>query len=725
MKRLVFIIVCLFVLYTVHSQDSLRRPKVGLVLSGGGAKGMAHVGVLKVIEKAGIHIDYIGGTSMGAIVGAFYAMGYPADTIEKIFRTANWDYILSDKPLRERVAMEEKDDFDRYFISFPVNERKIQLPSGVQSGQNILNYMSTLCSPVMGIDSFKNFPIPYLCVACDLVTSKPVVIKSGYLPDALRASMAIPTAFTPVERDGTLLIDGGMANNFPVNEVKNMGADIIIGSYTGYTPYDKEKLKSFLNVMYQIVFFNSRAVLDSNKKMCNVYIAPDISGFHLSNFKDYDSLFVSGEKAGMKAYPELLKLADSLRRFDLQAKNIPCPDYRKGHYITGLEFEGLKKVSVRLVKAKMKISFPMTVTPDEIDQAIQRLYGTQYFDKVTYRIEPVPNGVKLILRFEEKEEDVLKVGIHSDNDMRTLVMLGYEKRNLFVHGSKFSAYAGVGENPHYEVKYTYNLSWKPDLSLNFRLNGFGYNINQYTPDLKQVDYMNKYFNQTFRLYTQYTIKNSYAFSGGLEWQYNRLHPDYYFFDLSGNGNNYLNYYASFKWDTYRKVYFPNQGYQLVAEVRMVNDLFRGSVTNTVTNLFTSGSYVIPLGRKTSLILSDYVNLNLGDSACLPYCVNAGGMWRYDRPLAYFVGYPFGSIQSNMAIVGRCDLQYEFADNHYLVAKVNAGQFMNHFDKILDEKIKVGYGLTYGYETPFGPLEFSLMTHDVRYIIAAFNIGLWF
>jgi NTE family protein len=204
-----------------------QRPKVGLILSGGAAKGMAHVGVLKVIEEAGLPIDYIGGTSMGGLVSALYAIGYDADSLAGLVASVDWERMLSDDIPRRDLSIEEKTDFDRFIVRFPLQERKVKLPAGVVTGQNIENLFAELCSHVHDIQDFNKFQIPFLCVSVDVETGYEVIHRDGYLPSVMRATMAIPSVFTPQNINGKLLIDGGVLNNFPVDHVRDMGADIL------------------------------------------------------------------------------------------------------------------------------------------------------------------------------------------------------------------------------------------------------------------------------------------------------------------------------------------------------------------------------------------------------------------------------------------------------------------------------------------------------------------
>ena len=217
--------------FTVYAQSgpASERPTIGLVLSGGGAKGMAHVSVIKVLEDVGIVPDYITGTSMGSIVGALYAIGYTADEMEDILKEITWSSLMSDKVTLQEISIEEKPYYDNYLAEFPIDTYKIGLPRGVLEGQKLSELFSKLTLRAQNIDDFSEFPIPFAALSVDVVSGKNIILNKGSLPDAMLASMAIPTIFSPVIKDTMILVDGGLARNFPVKEVKDMGADIVIG----------------------------------------------------------------------------------------------------------------------------------------------------------------------------------------------------------------------------------------------------------------------------------------------------------------------------------------------------------------------------------------------------------------------------------------------------------------------------------------------------------------
>lgn len=216
----------------LHAQDSSvhRRPKIGLTLSGGGAKGLAHIGILKAIDSAGLKIDYVTGTSMGSIIGVLYAAGYSADSIEKIAKNIDWDLLLSNQVSLRSIIMEEKSEYSKYDVELPWVNNWFRLSTGFLEGEELWLKLSELLFPLHKIKNFNDFAIPFKCIATNVSTGKAVVLDSGEIVPAIRSSMAIPSLFTAVDYDGKKLIDGGVVRNFPVKDVKKMGADIVIGS---------------------------------------------------------------------------------------------------------------------------------------------------------------------------------------------------------------------------------------------------------------------------------------------------------------------------------------------------------------------------------------------------------------------------------------------------------------------------------------------------------------
>ena len=277
------------------------QPKIGLVLSGGGAKGLAHVGVLKVLEKAGIKVDIITGTSMGALVGALYASGYRAAELEKIIRSQNWSRLIFDVIPRWQLRMNDKKGDGRYFIDFGLKKGKIVTEGGLTRGQRVSLLLSRLTWPVHHIRDFSKLPTPFACMATDLQTGQPVVLSNGSLADAMRASMSIPSVFNPAMVNGRMLVDGGLVRNFPVSQAKKMGADIIIGVDVSDAPKTQKELKSAFVILSQISMYRNEKDLKRQRALCNILISPDIRGFTSASFTKAEILMHRGEEAAKKS----------------------------------------------------------------------------------------------------------------------------------------------------------------------------------------------------------------------------------------------------------------------------------------------------------------------------------------------------------------------------------------------------------------------------------------
>ena len=701
--------------------DTIGRPKIGLIFSGGSAKGLAHIGVLKVLEEAGIRPDYIGGASMGAIVGGLYAIGYSADSLQKIVSSADWPFLLGDEISRRNLTLEEKEDVDRFVISFPIKENKIKIPSGVINGENIEEMLNTLCAPVYNIRDFSRFQIPFMCVATDIETGKEVDFYSGYLPKVIRASMSIPSIFNPIEINNTLLVDGGLVNNFPVARVKDMGADILIGVNVGFQYYKKDQLNSIFRIIEQSVFFYGEKLNRYNMNLCDILVEPDLKGYNSTSFSSADSIIKRGEQAARAFLPQFKALADSLKSLDpAYGPHQQLPDV-DSLLLMEIRVRGLDNVSGKLLNGKLQLEVLHKVTPQQIEVAIKRVYSSLYFEKVDYEIEPLERGIRLIIKVKEAKGGQFRVGLHYDTNYKSAILLNTTFRNLLLDGSKLSVSTALGENPFLEASFFKNNGWKPGYGLEFgsrRTNVFAYENGS-----KTSSYM--YSETKTSLYTQSIFNNSYALGAGIQYEASRIkygiNPDPV---IPDNTQVYLNYYGFLEMDTYDDGFYPKRGLQMHAEFKLVTQKNMDPVA-----FFT--------GRLSQAYrISDhltYVNHLYGgsvDGTNIPYqyMFYAGGLnpsrW---NGLIPFVGLNYMEKTAQNALVLAGDLQLEIFPNIYLIMKGNAGKMENNFNDLFTAaRILGGYGLTAGYESFIGPVELSVMKSANRGGLLGFvNIGFWF
>ena len=435
--------------FAVNAQDG---PKVGLVLSGGGAKGMAHIGVLKVLEEVGIYPDYITGTSMGAVVGGLYACGYSAAQLEEIALTADWDILLANKTLLSNIAIEHKDFYGRYQLNLPIEGFSIGLPKGLIEGQELSEFLIRLTTPVHEINDFDNLPIPFRCIGADIATGDPVVLKSGFLATAIRASMAIPTVFTPVKIDGRLLVDGGLVHNFPVQDVIKMGADIVIGVSVGDSLLNEDQLGSLVDILSQATFIASYKETQRQITYTDYYINPIVKPYTTSSFNSGDSLILRGEQAARMQYDVLKALADSLKQLRT-FKPATLPKIDSSFKISSISVEGNKVFSDELIIGKLNIPPGSSLTQVELTSRISAVYGMLNFDRVYYELLHGPQGNTLIVNVKETTPGTAAFNLHFDSENGAGLMVNLTFRNLGLNNTRLLLEADIAETPYFHGNY--------------------------------------------------------------------------------------------------------------------------------------------------------------------------------------------------------------------------------------------------------------------------------
>lgn len=450
-KTLLVLLVALYNCIAIMAQQdstSLKRPKVGLVLSGGGAKGLAHIGVIKVLEEAGIKPDYIAGTSMGSIIGGLYASGYTPAELDSIVRAVDWSVVLSDNvPLTDVVPI-EKNDYNRFQLEFDITKNGLKIPSGVVRGQRISELLSKLTWNVSDIENFDDLPIPFRCVAADLISGQTHVFDSGDLMIAMRASMAIPTVFTPVEIDSMYLVDGGVLDNFPVRTAIKMGADIIIGVNVGFKDYPKkEDLNSLPKVLLNAASIVSNTSTVDNIELTNYIISPNLDpDYTTSSFEDGVAIMERGEKAARKQFAAFKHLADSLNAIGPYQNHNSIPQKEKIK-ISNIEIKNRKNISPQYFYTNLGIEPGDTISPSDINQGMRQLMGTRFFNKITYEINKTDDDYQLIFNTEEAYPSKAKFSLHYDDELKAGIMTNLSFTNLLFNNSRLSLTMDISEAP--------------------------------------------------------------------------------------------------------------------------------------------------------------------------------------------------------------------------------------------------------------------------------------
>ncbi|PKQ61889.1 hypothetical protein BZG02_14675 [Labilibaculum filiforme] len=720
-----------FLNYAQPVADSLshqQRPKIGLVLSGGGAKGFAHVGVLKVIDELGIPIDYIAGTSMGSIIGGFYAIGYSAVDIEKIILDQNWEDLLSDHVSREFVPIYEKKDFERYILSFPIKPKGIELPRGIVGGQNVINLFERLTINYHNQTDFKKLPIPFLCIATDLETGEAVVLDKGYLPQAMRASMAIPTFFAPIEIDGKLLADGGMINNFPVKELINMGADIVIGVDVQAGAKSKKELKSLLDIINQTASLMALNNFKDNLKYCDIYIKPKIDEYTVGSFQDADSLIRRGEVVAESFIPTLLELKDKykLEKSVVKAYVPPCDSTT--FFLKDIEVEGLNEVSYSLLAGKLNLATNSRFSLTQLQDGIKRVYGSRYFDHVDFKMRGEEEK-SLLVNVTERTTKRFNVGLHYDSDNNAAVILNTTFRNKLRSGSRLSFDLKLSENPRFKTTYTIDNGLKPGLNVEAEFNDSEVYVFENGKKLASYDF--NYLK--FDVNTHSIFKESYLFGLGGKIEYYNINSEFSIPDIldARDDDYFFSYYAFLNLDSHDKAYYPKTGMSLYGEYKLVtnNGISVDGMERPASVAYVKFQKAISVSPTFTIYPKFYGRVVWGKNIPNFYMSYTGGVDQtdyFDIQIP-FVGLERMEVASTNSFVFRADFQYELFRNNYLILKANAGKLNDDVDEALrhGEWIK-GVGLTYSYNSIIGPIEFTLMYSDRKSGISNYvNLGFWF
>ena len=423
MRRLLFCLLLGFLPLLVHASEA-SRPKVGLVLSGGAARGLAHIGVLKALEEQGIKIDAIAGTSMGAVVGGLYASGYKIDELEKLALKIDWQAALSDAPPREDVPFRRKQDDRDFLVKQKLSFRddgSLGLPLGVIQGQNLALLLESLLAHTSDTRDFDKLPIPFRAVATDISNGEKVVFRKGHLPQVIRASMSIPAVFAPVELDGRLLVDGGMTDNIPLDVAREMGVDVAIVVDIGTPLRNRKQLTTVVDVLNQSITLMTRSNSEEQLaalKPSDVLIQPALAAFGVTDFGKAQDMIDAGYRATRILDARLAQLKpDESQDAELNAARSPG---QRTPIITAIRVENDSKVDDDVIRYYIRQHIGEPLDLGRLHSDMGTLYGLDYFEQVQYRVVHKGEDHTLVISARGKRSgtDYLRVGLNLSDDMR-------------------------------------------------------------------------------------------------------------------------------------------------------------------------------------------------------------------------------------------------------------------------------------------------------------------
>ncbi|MEZ4990941.1 MAG: patatin-like phospholipase family protein [Saprospiraceae bacterium] len=556
MRKYLLLINAVLLVCSLKGQTS--PPKLGLALSGGGAKGLAHIGVLKVLEENGIYPDLVTGTSMGSIVGGLYSIGYSPDELNEFAVNLNWDDYFNDSYPRAFLPVEEKVRADRYQLTFAIENGKLKIPRGLIQGKKIQTLLAGLTVPAHGLPDFDTFCLPFRCVATDLETGEAVVFSSGPLRRAIRSSMSIPSAFEPVEVEDRLLVDGLVVRNFPVQDALDMGADVVIGVDVGSLLYEREEINSVLTVLDQTSSFGSAASTLKQRELADFLIFPDLKGYSTLSYDKADSLIIRGEMAARKAMPALLATLDSLG-IDLPRKDLTCDKIRRDSFnVVDVRFAGPEAITLRTLKQLFHAKTPRIFTIRQLSDEIGRLYASGFFNLVDYELKALGDeNYQLTLTANAAPAWFVRSSINYDTDYKAGLLLNLTGRNLLMRGAIMSADLRISENPAVLLDYLVYTRSSPSIGLKWH-GGINFFTGKKYENYRLVDEFSFHHFNT-RLSFLSGVSRTWTLEGGLFAEHLSQNRKFFTQENDDSFAEQVGMFLKLSRDTYDRTYFPTDG----------------------------------------------------------------------------------------------------------------------------------------------------------------------
>ena len=734
MKNYFLLLLLLFLGFQNAFAQEKERPKIGLVLSGGGAKGLAHIGVLKAIEEAGVKIDFIGGTSMGAIVGGLYASGYNASQIDSIFKVSDFDQLLKDYIPRSSKNFYEKENDEKYALVLPFDKWKVGLPYAYSKGLNIYGLLNKLLHNDRHERNFNELPTPFLCIATDIETGKQIVLDHGYLAQAIMASATFPSLFSPIVIDDKLLIDGGVVNNYPIDEVKKLGADIIIGVDVQSGLKSRQELNNATRILVQISNLQMMDNMEAKKERTDIYIKPDISEYSVISFSDGVEIIKKGEEASFVVYEKIKALGTNYSKPKLGL----CEGKMDTLSIAEIQINPLKNYTRAYVIGKLGFRPGIKLTYDELKTGIDNLNATQNFSAIGYSFEKKDQADIFKLNLVENPiKSFLRFGLHYDNLYKSGVLINVNKKKLILKNDVASLDVILGDNIRYNFDYYVDNGFYWSFGFKSQFNSFNKNVvaTEQTNSLFGIQGL-KSINLDFsdfsnQAYIQTIFKQKFIIRAGVEVKNIKIDSET-IDNLNSvfRANNFLSVFGHLKYDSLDNFYFPHEGWQFTGSVQSFLYSSRKEDFTKFTYLKSEFVYALPISNRVTAQAKISGGLAIGEGEN-PYFDFILGGYGFNKINNYdsFYGYDFLSLYGNSFVKSDLVIDYRFYKKHHLNI---GGNFANIGNKLFDSDAWLekpnftGYALGYGLETIVGPLEIKhSWSPETKEHYTWFSIGYWF
>ena len=719
------------------------RKKVGVVLSGGGAKGMAHIGVLKVLEKAGIPVDIVTGTSIGSIVGGLYAIGYNAHSLDSMVRTQDWTYVITDKEdLRNQSLLDRKKLNTYLFTTGMTLGKRDQGAGGLIRGKNLAELFQKLfVGYTDSLDFTSDLKIPFACVATNIMDNSEVVFHSGRLPQAIRASMSIPAAFSPVRLGDMVLVDGGLKNNYPVDVAREMGAEVVIGVTLNGKPKTAEDITGTMKIVGQIIDVNCVNKYDENKALSDLWMNVDPHGYSTASFTSeaIDSLIRYGEEEAMRHWDEIIALKKLIGIDDSFRPTIYHPlrpnAMTERQRVTGFTFENMTPQAESFLRNKFHLN-----KVDSIDAQMEQELTTSmrmdlFYQTAECQLVPEAGGVRVILLAGNRKSMQLHAGVRYDTEENAAILLGLDiplKTAIPVEtditlrlGKRLMARGEITVHPRSFTRPTFSYTFHRN-DVDIYTNGdLDYNIryNQLQAEFLPINFDLRHFNLQM----------------GLRWDFmhfrNTLGSESVSMRSIQN-EHFFSYRARLALNTEDNWNFPTRGTRFNAEYAyFTNDFAKLNIYDTegnkqgktagLSDVSADWRMSFTIGSRFTIQPMVYGRLLFGSVVPVGFYNTVGGEWfsHYLEQQMPFAGVGNLEYVRNQFVAAQLQAQERIGKSNYVLLRVAAGQHAPKVKEIFDHRTMIGVQGAYYYNTMFGPvgatLGYSNLTKKAYFFI---NLG---
>ena len=705
------------------------RPTVALVLSGGGAKGAAHVGVMKYLEEIGMPIDLIAGTSMGGLMGGMYALGYDAASIDTMLRSMDWNVMMTDAVTKDHLSFTSRENNGKYLFTIPFDygrqiwnrdmnsDRLLALPEGLVNGYNVRNLITSKAVGYLDSLDFVNLPIPFFCVASDLASLKEYNWTRGNVVDALRSTMSIPVYFKPVRTKGMILTDGGTRNNFPVDIVRAMGADYIIGVDL-HVDTELSEIQGMPSFISQLIDLTGVNTYEENIQGTDVHIRPNLAGFNMMSFDDKSiaQLIENGYVSACDHAGELDEIKRSLgRKASRVLSSKPASDIGKVKVrISEVDFEGLSDDEKAYFVDKTHIRPGMVYGKEEIEDELNYFYASGAFSDVTYTLSGNEEPYKLIFSCTKGAANNLNIGGRFDTEELVSVMLNVGLNANRLKGSKYEVSARLNNSPYLSLKYSYTPAKGYQVGVKALTGYSDVNMLAFTEDGVYKPRIREWHN-SLRIFGSNTSWAKGSSVVGFELE------DMPMIEVSGftavkAGRDWkrmaLSAFYGFDYDSTDDRYFPTEGLRVVGRTRYM--MSGRNIKDTQLEPYLQARISIKSARKLAervvLLPSLYVNMATASQLYFRHANFIGGAIasRYYESQVPFIGYNGIFAAESQLFCADVGLRFKIGRKDYLQAQTAAYITAPKLNEVFSDGTgSFGFAFQYAHSSPIGPLKINL------------------